>query len=79
MNFIEEMQCKSCAFSKIVQDPENEPHSSAYPMCFEIESELIAGGPVAALDDMGNDGVVCTKYKDALLAEQEHSDQSRLF
>lgn len=70
MSFIEERQCNSCGFKSDRPD---------YPMCFEIEAELIEEEPVPALDDRGDDGVVCTKYRDELLVEQEHPAQSRLF
>lgn len=78
MNYIEEKQCKTCSFSKIVQDPDNEPHSSEYPMCFEIEAEIIAEQPVEALDDAGDGGVVCSRYRNVVLSEEEHPDQGRL-
>ena len=70
MSFVEERQCHDCAFKSDRPD---------YPMCFEVEGELFAeNGPVGALDDQGNDGVVCTRYRNEVLAEQEHSDQGRL-
>lgn len=70
MTFVEEQQCNSCAFKSDREDD---------PMCFEIEAELIAEEPVEALDDRGSDGVVCMKYVDEVLAEEEHPNQGRLF
>lgn len=70
MKFVEERQCMSCAFKSDRPD---------YPMCGEIELELIEEKPVEALDDLGDDGVVCTKYREATLTEQEHPSQHRLF
>lgn len=70
MSFIEENKCHDCAFKSDRPD---------YPMCFEIEAEIIDEKPVAALDDQGDDGVVCTRYRNEVLVEQEHPDQLRLF
>lgn len=69
MQFIEERQCETCAFKSDRDD---------YPMCFEIEAELISEEPVASLDDRGDDGVVCTRYRNDVLAEEAHPDQGRL-
>ena len=69
MSFIER-QCATCAFKSDRPD---------YPMCFEIEAELFEEKPVEAFDDHGDDGIVCTKYREETLAEQEHPDQHRLF
>lgn len=70
MDFVEERQCHDCAFKSDRDD---------YPMCFEVEGELFAeNGPVEALDDLGDEGVVCTRYKNEVLAEIEHPDQGRL-
>ena len=75
---IEERQCRTCVFSKIVDDPKNEPHSSEYPMCFQIEGEIVAeNGPVEALDKT-DDGVVCSQYRNADRA-LEARGQGRLF
>lgn len=64
MRFIEDSQCKTCAFSKKAQDPDNEPHSSQYPMCYEIEAVLLQERPVEELEDAGLQGIICTKYRD---------------
>lgn len=62
INFIEENQCRNCVFSKLVTDPGS--HANEYPMCWAIEAEIMAeNGPVAALDDHGDDGVVCRDYR----------------
>jgi hypothetical protein len=71
MVFVEENQCEDCAFKSDRPD---------YPMCFEVEGELFAeNGPVQSLDDLGAEGVVCVRYKNDVLAEQEHPDQLKLF
>lgn len=79
INFIEENQCRTCAFSKLNDPDENREHAEEYPMCYEIEAAMLTEQPVEAIDDCGDDGVVCTKYRDVTLAEQEHIDQGRLF
>lgn len=77
MHFIEENQCRTCAYSKLVTDPG--AHAEDYPMCWNIEAQIIAeDGLVSALEDAGNDGIVCTEYRNAELAAQEHPDQGRL-
>ena len=77
MHFIEENQCRTCAFSKLIT--EKSSHAEEYPMCYEIEGELIQEIPVAALDDCGDEGVVCTLYRNAAVESESHPDQSRLF
>lgn len=70
MQFIEERQCERCSLKS--DRPE-------YPMCFEIEAEILDEKPVADLDDRGEYGVVCTRYVDEVLAEEAHQNQLRLF
>lgn len=79
MQFIEREQCRSCMFSKLNDPDEDKDHAEEYPMCYEIEGAIITEEPVEALDDRGTDGVVCTRYKNRVLAEEEHPDQGRLF
>lgn len=63
MAFIEDNQCRSCKFSRL-QDPDEEKNfAEEYPMCPEIEGALLTEEPVEALDDVGDDGVVCRKYQ----------------
>lgn len=55
MSFVENYQCNTCAFKSDRPD---------YPMCFEVEADLIAeNGPVEALDDLGEHGVECVRYR----------------
>lgn len=61
MSFIEDNQCRNCAFSKLAT--ENNSHADEYPMCYEIEAEIITEEPVAALDEQPDGSVVCTKYR----------------
>jgi len=74
ISFVEERQCNDCVFKS---DPED------YPMCFEVEGQLLVQdsefAPVAELDDRGEHGVVCVKYVDEVLAEEAHPNQGRLF
>lgn len=67
LHFIEINQCRGCAFS-----------GSNFPMCDEIAIGLMLEHTIPDLDDLGDDGVVCRRYRDAELAEQEHPDQGRL-
>jgi hypothetical protein len=74
INYVEYNQCVTCAFSKLVDDPNNE-----FPMCHEIEAQILLESPVEALDKTPDGGVVCTAYKNVILVELEHPDQGRLF
>lgn len=71
IHFVEEMQCKGCGF-KETDDPD-------MPMCLEVSGKFIMEEPVEEIDDLGNDGIRCTKYRSKDLLEQEHPDQSKLF
>jgi len=70
LQFVEEMQCKACGY-KETDDPN-------MPMCLEISSKFMLEEPIEEVDDMGDDGLVCTKYKHEELMAQEHPDQQRL-
>ncbi len=68
--FIEERQCIDCVFS---ENPEE-------PMCTEIVVDLFLEKPVEALDDRGDDGVVCTKYRPVVeQAAEDDPNQPELF
>jgi hypothetical protein len=54
MGFIEENQCTVCYFRSDREE---------YPMCFEIEGQIFTEEPVAELEDVGTQGVVCTKFR----------------
>lgn len=58
---IEQNQCVTCRFRK---NPDDEgQHAQEYPMCFEVEGEIIVeDSPVEALDKDDSGDVVCTKY-----------------
>lgn len=72
IEFVERFQCADCAFKE----------SGEYPMCNEVSGQLLVQdsefAPVPELDDRGSDGVVCVKYRQDVLVEQEHPDQGRL-
>lgn len=78
MHFVEEMQCKGCAFSKLQDESQDPEHASEYPMCYKIEAKFLLEEPVIELDDVGTHGVVCTLFKSVETANQEHPDQLRL-
>ena len=54
VQFIEAYQCHNCAF----RQADNED-----PMCDEIAIGLLMEEPLEALDDRGEHGVVCTRYR----------------
>lgn len=59
---IEKKQCVTCRFRKNPDD--DGQHATEYPVCYEVEAEIIAeNGPVGALDLTPEHGVVCTKYR----------------
>lgn len=60
VHFIEEYQCGNCAFRKT--DDED-------TMCDEIAIGLLLQEPLADLDDKGDAGVVCTRYRN----ESDHT------
>lgn len=68
--FIENNQCETCVFRQL--DDEE------MPMCLEISGKFFLEEPIVEVDDLGSDGIVCTKYRDEELASQER-DQSTLF
>lgn len=70
MGFIEDNQCGTCAFKSDRPD---------YPMCGEIEAAVIEENEVPDLDDLGDDGLVCRRYREETLEEESHPDQSTLF
>lgn len=61
ISFIEDNQCEVCYFRK--REDEDGNHAKEYPMCYEIEGQLILEEPVEELEDAGPKGVVCTKFK----------------
>lgn len=78
MNDIEEKQCRTCAFSKLVTEGADNQHADEYPMCWEIEGEMsMEDGPVEALD-LTDDGVVCSQYRNVELASQEKNQGTLL-
>jgi hypothetical protein len=68
-SFIEERQCETCAFKS--DRPE-------YPMCFEIEAVLWDEKPIVEWDDLGDQGLHCTKYRWQQLVDDE-TNQEKLF
>ena len=73
MEFIESNQCHQCLFSKTVSDPS--AAALEFPMCEEVEGELLSEASLDFLDDRGNDGVVCMKY----VGYEASPEQGRLF
>ena len=80
MSFIEDNQCrKDCAFSKLNDPDQDADHAEEYPMCFQIEGNIIIEEPVEELDEQSDGTVICNRYRPAVLVEQEAPEQGRLF
>lgn len=71
MSFIEDNQCRTCVFRRT--DDED------YPMCFEISGLLIEEEPVEQIDDIGELGLSCTKYRNGEPTPQQVDGQGELF
>ena len=56
LNHVEDNQCRECVFRK--------PDPNAYgPMCVEIEAQFIMEEPIIEIDDLGDSGLHCTKFR----------------
>lgn len=51
MKHVEERDCKDCIFAV----------PGEYPMCLPISSMFLTEEPVEEIDDLGDDGLRCTK------------------
>lgn len=77
---IEETQCPTCRFRK--DETVDGQHAVDYPMCYEIEAELVLEKDLPeGLDEDEFGAVVCTKYRTGDPAETfgVHPDQPSLF
>jgi len=75
-----EQTCETCRFRKSVR--EFNDHAVDYPMCLEVESEILhEDKPVEVLDEDEHGMVVCTKYRPGDPDETfgAHPDQQELF
>lgn len=58
MTFIEDRQCVTCVFNV----------GGDYPMCFEVSEWFLRADedfePIPDVDDRGDEGVVCTRYRE---------------
>lgn len=61
MHDIEDNQCRTCVFSKLVTDPGL--HADEFPMCWKIEGTLSLEEPVEVLDELPDGVVVCRQYR----------------
>jgi hypothetical protein len=74
IHFIESNQCEACRFRKSPYD--FDPNfATEFPMCPEVEADVISEEPVEALDDMGDQGVVCSRFKQGDPPMPEDPDQ----
>ena len=62
IHFIEENQCEACYFRKNPHEHDLQ-FATDYPMCYEIEGSIMSEEPVEELDDAGDSGVVCKRFK----------------
>lgn len=53
--YLEETQCKTCKLRKTLVDPDEE-----FPMCYKIEGGFLLEEPIAEIEDVGDEGLVCT-------------------
>ena len=58
---IEDELCVTCRFRK--NPDEDGQHAQEFPMCYEIEAEMMGDEPVEVLDTTENGMVVCSKYR----------------
>jgi len=70
IEFIEAGQCFDCVFRN--DDPE-------MPMFHEIAGSIVTEMPVEELEDVGNDGIVCTKYRQGDSTPSQVLGQLELF
>ena len=71
MHHLEENQCNTCVF-KNTGDPD-------YPMCLPISGQFILEEPVEEINDLGSDGLVCTKYRNGEPTPEQIEGQGELF
>lgn len=71
MSHVEEKQCETCVFRR-TDDPD-------YPMCFEISGQFILELPVEEINDLGSDGLACTKYRPGNPTPEQVEGQEELF
>lgn len=64
MHEIEENQCRTCIHSKL-QGGYDQEFAEEYPMCGQVEGEIITEAPVECLDELPDGMVVCTAYRNA--------------
>lgn len=69
INHIEEEQCNSCVFRE----------EGEFPMCLPISGQMILEEPVEEINDLGSDGLVCTKYRNGEPTAQQVDGQEELF
>lgn len=66
---IEDLQCVACVFRE----------SGEFPMCLPISGQIITEQPVKEINDLGSDGLVCTKYRNGDPTPEQVEGQETLF
>lgn len=58
--WVEDNQCRSCIHRKSEQ---SHSFNDEYPMCHEVEADFVEEKPVQAVEDLGDEGLLCTRYQ----------------
>jgi hypothetical protein len=69
INHLEEEQCNTCVFRE----------EGEYPMCLPISGQIILEEPVEEINDLGRDGLICTKYRNGTPTPEQVEGQEELF
>jgi len=75
INFIEKHQCGNCIFRRTDQDAIDYD----YLMCAEISISISLEEPVEEIDDLGSNGLSCTKYRNGDPTPAQVDGQEELF
>lgn len=68
ISFVEERQCIDCFFKE----------SGEFPMCMEIQGNVMLEEPIEEWSDLGDEGLLCNKYRNEVVAGNE-VNQEKLF
>ncbi len=69
MEFVEVQECSTCVFRE----------EGEYPMCLPIAAKMTLEEPVEEINDLGDDGISCTKYKQGDPTPPQLEGQEKLF
>lgn len=69
MNWVEKTQCNTCVFRE----------EGEYPMCLPVATKITLEKPVEEIDDQGDNGLLCLKYKEGTPTPPQVEGQKVLF